>query len=44
MFESDPGKWAEAGFTENPEPALKAFAHSLDYVSEKHPELKTDGA
>jgi hypothetical protein len=38
LFESNPAKWAEAGFQENPDSALKAFAHSLDFVSENHPE------
>lgn len=38
MFERADPKWVEAGFEENPESALKLFAHTLDYVSEKFPE------
>lgn len=38
LFESDPAKWAEQGFTENREAALKAFAHTLEYVAQNHPE------
>ena len=37
-FESNPSKWAESGFQENQEAALKAFTHALDYVGDKFPE------
>lgn len=37
-FSSNPAKWVESGFSENPEAALKAFAHTLDYVGDNHPE------
>lgn len=37
-FEQNPSKWVENGFKENADSALKAFAHSLDFVSEHHPE------
>lgn len=37
-FSANPAKWVESGFTENAESALKAFAHSLDFVGEHHPE------
>lgn len=37
-FSKDPEKWVESGFQEDAEASLKAFAHSLDYVSEHHPE------
>jgi hypothetical protein len=37
-FESNPAQWVETGFQENPDAALKSFAHSLDYVAEHHPE------
>lgn len=38
MFNSGDPRWVESGFKENPEASIKAFAHSLDYVSEHHPE------
>lgn len=37
-FENNPAKWVETGFQENPDAALKSFAHSLDYVADHHPE------
>lgn len=38
LFEKGDPRWVETGFEESPESALKMFAHSLDYVAEKHPE------
>lgn len=38
LFENNPSQWAQTGFKENPEAALKAFVSSLDYVAEHHPE------
>lgn len=38
LLTSNPEKWIETEFEASPEAALKTFAHSLDYVSEKHPE------
>lgn len=38
LFEKDQAKWVETGFAEDPDASLKAFTHSLDYVSENHPE------
>lgn len=38
LFERADPRWVESGFTENPEAALKLFAHTLDYVADKHSE------
>jgi hypothetical protein len=38
MFQRADPRWVESGFERNPESALKLFAHTLDFVSEKHPE------
>jgi hypothetical protein len=38
LFEKDPGKWIEQAFAENSDVSLKAFAHSLDFVADNHPE------
>jgi hypothetical protein len=37
-FAKDPAKWIETSFAEDVDASLKAFAASLDYVSDKHPE------
>jgi hypothetical protein len=37
-FLETPDKWAETGFKENPDAALKAFSHSLDIVANQMPE------
>jgi hypothetical protein len=38
LFSRADPRWVESGFETNPESSLKLFAHTLDYVSEKHPE------
>jgi regulator of sigma D len=38
LFETNQSKWIEQAFKEDTDSALKAFAHSLDYVSEQHPD------
>ena len=38
LFEKDPGKWIEQAFAENSDVSLKAFAHSLDFVADNHPD------
>ncbi len=38
LFERGDPKWVETAFQENPDAALKAFNHSLSYVSEHNPE------
>lgn len=37
-FASNPSKWVESGFSEDPDAALNAFDHSLQYVSDKFPD------
>jgi hypothetical protein len=38
LFERADPRWVESGFQENPEAALKLFAHTLDFVGEHHSE------
>lgn len=38
LFENSPDKWIATGFEANPDSAIKAFAFSLDFVAEHHPE------
>lgn len=37
-FENNPSKWIESSFKESADASLKAWAHSLDFVAEHHPE------
>lgn len=38
LFNSGDPRWVESGFKENPESALKLFAHTLDFVADHHQE------
>lgn len=38
LLSTNPSQWVQGSFEQNPETSLKAFALSLDYVADHHPE------